>query len=72
MIKITQGIINVCHFMASNYIRTVLEDRLEPYHLEGYGYSGGIPAKVFHKAAVMSVSHNISFEDTLKPDTCDK
>lgn len=60
--------------MASYYIRTALEDRLEPYHLEGDGYSGGILANVFHKAAVMSVSHNISFEDLgsfLKPDTCD-
>lgn len=60
--------------MASYYIMMALEDRLEPYHLEGYGYSGGIPVNVFHNAAVMSVSHNISFKDSgsfLKPDTCD-
>lgn len=65
-IKITQGTIcvYVWHFTASNYIKAVLDDRLEPYHLEGCDYSGGIPAKSFRKAAVMSVSHNMSIEDS--------
>lgn len=58
VIKITQGTINVCHFMATNYIRTLLEDRLEPYTIVV-----ALMQKAFMRQQPMSVSHNISFDN---------
>lgn len=73
MIKITQGTIDVRHFMASNYIRTVFAktDWNRTMWRAMAIEVGRVSQSSSHQ---QSVSHNISFKDLgsfLTPDTCD-